>query len=132
MDKFESFKSSKPDGKELIRRYPELSDYLTGKEIAIQLNEYDAPNGMVKSLVMDQGKGKQNPTFGIAQGRIEFTPIFTEKAIILEESLEAEIDGVAKKYARGQNFTAPPGKVLKLNIPGEPVYYLCLYNPKTP
>ena len=127
MDELNRFKSQKPDVKQLRKRYPELSDLLTGK-FADSPNVYDLPEGRVVSWTLLQGKKPQDPTYGrIPLGHFEFPTTHTEEVTILEGVLEVELGG--KKYLRfkGQKIATPPNSTLKIDVRTTPIYYFCQY-----
>ena len=129
LDNLEVFKSTKPSTKQLKKQYPEISDLLTGR-FSTEVNDYRQFGLPILSRDLLQGRLK-NPTHGIIDvcdnKSLKTSEDLTEIVTILEEALQAEVNGEEKVYRKGNKLIAPPNSQLKFSVKDNPVIYFCQY-----
>ena len=129
LDNLEVFKSTKPSTKQLKKQYPEISDLLTGR-FSTEVNDYRQFGLPILSRDLLQGRLK-NPTHGIIDvcdnKSLKTSEDLTEIVTILEEALQAEVNGEERVYKKGDKLIAPPNSQLKFSVKDNPVIYFCQY-----
>ncbi len=126
----DKFKLERPDISQLIGKYPELSDLLTGTFVSAP-NDYTSKGLPIVSWMLHQSK-INNPTYGMIglcdDIEVPTDQNYNEVVHVLEGKLIAEAGGVKGEYERGKEpLITLPGRSLRLTVEGSPVIYFCEY-----